>query len=114
MELGYQSGATVAVRLSEVAPLRPLFGTRLWKVDGLGDRYAPTERAVIPVERFLQTYEIPLAAFAVPVPRPGGLPAGLERVTIRFSGAGSAFLDDLGFEPGVAGLASRAEVEPGR
>lgn len=70
-------------------------------VDGLGDRYLPDERLATPVERFLQTYEINLSAFAVPVPRPGAGPSGLESVTIRFEGSGSAYLDDLGFEPAV-------------
>ena len=81
---------------------RPLFSTRRWKFDALGDRYLPSEKLTSPVERFLQTYEIPLSAFTRPMPRPDGGPAGLDLVTIRFEGSGTAYLDDIAFEPPVA------------
>lgn len=101
IELRYRSGAATTVALADVAPVRPLFAATVWKADVLGDRYVPSEKVRTRVERFLQTYAIPLAAFAAPVARPGGGPDGLVSVAIHFAGEGAAFIDDLGFEPAV-------------
>jgi dienelactone hydrolase len=91
-------GTTAEVRLSEVGAMRPLLPTRLWKLDGLGDRYMPAEKIAWPAERVLQTHAIELARFADAAP---GLDLdGLTGVGVRFDGAGSVYLDDIGFEPG--------------
>jgi hypothetical protein len=92
------NGTTAAVRLSEVGPMRPLLPTRLWKLDGLGDRYMPSEKIAWPAERVLQTHAVELARF---VDAAAGLDLGsLTEVRVRFDGAGSVYLDDIGFEPG--------------
>jgi hypothetical protein len=83
--------------LSSVAATRPPLPVRLWKLDFLGDRYMPEERLAWPVERFPQTYAIELARFVDSVP--GFALALVERITLRFDGTGSVYLDDLGFEP---------------
>ena len=99
IELRAADGETAAIRLGAVSPERPLLPARLWKLDGLGDRYLPTERQVIPAERFLQTHEIPLSVFTT---GPAAMDISeLRSVTIRFEGTGSVFLDDVGFEPAV-------------
>ncbi len=99
IELRSGDGQAAAVRLNDVSPERPMLSTRLWKLDGLGDRYLPGERQVIGAERFLQTHDLPLALFASVSP---GLDlADLRTVSVRFDGEGSTFLDDVGFEPAV-------------
>jgi hypothetical protein len=92
-------GTQAALRLSDVAPPRPLIPVQLWKAPGLGDRYAPDERLRWPAERFAQTYAIPLSRFVVAAP---GLDIRrLERVAFRFDGSGSVYIDDIGFEDAV-------------
>jgi hypothetical protein len=92
-------GTEAAVRLSDVAPLRPLLPVQLWKAPGLGDRYAPDERLRWPAERFAQTYAIPLSRFVAVAP---GLDLSrMERVAFRFEGSGSVYIDDVGFEGAV-------------
>jgi hypothetical protein len=100
VELRSADGLRAAVRLGDVAPVRPLLPTRLWKIDGLGDRYLPAEKHVLPAERFLQTYEIELSAFEEATP--GFDPTRLVSLSIGFGGAGAVFLDDVAFEPPVA------------
>jgi len=97
IELRTDDGRTAALRLSEVAPVRPLVPTRLWKLSGLGERYLPGEALAYPAERFLQTYEIDLAAFTAAVP--GFDPTQIASVAVCFAGEGAVFLDDVGFEP---------------
>ncbi|HET9457483.1 MAG TPA: hypothetical protein VFO78_09090 [Candidatus Limnocylindrales bacterium] len=97
LELRAADGRTAALRLSEVVPARPLLPTRLWKLTELGERYLPGEALAYPVERFLQTYEIDLAAFTAAAP--GFDPTRITSVAVCFEGEGAVFLDDVGFEP---------------
>jgi hypothetical protein len=99
IELRTADGLTVAVRLSDVAPARPLLPTRIWKLAGLGERYLPTERHARPAERFLQTYEIDLSAFTAA--SPGFDATRIVGLAICFEGQGEVFLDDVAFEPPV-------------
>lgn len=97
IELRTADGRTASLPLSAVAPTRPLMPTRLWKIGGLGQRYLPTETLAYPAERFLQTYEIDLAAFTATAPRFD--PTEIAAVAVCFEGEGAVFLDDVGFEP---------------
>jgi predicted dienelactone hydrolase len=99
IELLTVDGRAAAARLADVAPGRPSLPTKLWKIDGFGDRYLPTERQVLPAERFFQTYAIDLAAFEPEDDGPGLDLAKLASITFRFDGAGALYLDDIGFEP---------------
>ena len=83
--------------MSAVAPPRPLLPVRLWKLDGLGDRYAPTEQIKYPAERFLQTYAVSLTAFTAVTPTLDVQHP--SQITFRFNSPGSVYLDDVGFEP---------------
>jgi hypothetical protein len=85
--------------MSAVSASRPLLPTRLWKIDGAGDRYLPSERQVLGAERFAQTHAFPLAALLAGSPE-ADIDA-LRAVRFRFDTAGSVLLDDIGFEPGV-------------
>lgn len=91
-------GRERSVVLDEALGIRPLLPTRLWKVDALGARYLPGEQLRSPVERFLQTYRIPLDAFDPALTREDL--ASLHSIVIRFTGFGSVYLDDVAFEPG--------------
>jgi hypothetical protein len=89
-------GRSAAVQLSDVAPARPLMPTRMWKLDGLADRYLPGDSPKTPTERFLVTYAIPLTDFAAAAD-------SLDLTRIRsigfeFDGTGAVFLDDIAFE----------------
>jgi hypothetical protein len=84
------------VRLSDVAPARPLMPTRMWKLDGLADRYLPGDSPETPTERFLVTYEIPLANFAAAAD--GFDPTRIRAIGFEFDGTGAVFLDDVAFE----------------
>jgi hypothetical protein len=98
LELRSTDGETAAVAMSAVAPARPVLPAHLWKLDWLGQRYLPSERIEWPAERFMQTYAIELERFAEANP---ALDLDrLESVTLRFSGSGDAYLDDIAFEPG--------------
>jgi len=97
VEVQVSSGLTTATRLSALTPPRPLLPARLWKIDGLGDRYLPTERQVLDAERFMQTHEIPLRALLTQVPDVDA--TAITRVRLRFDTPGSALVDDIGFEP---------------
>jgi dienelactone hydrolase len=99
IELRTLDGQVASVRLADVAPGRPSLPTKLWKIDGLGDRYLPSERQPLPAERFLQTYAIDLAAFRTRDGGPSLDPARLASITFRFEGSGALYLDDIGFEP---------------
>jgi hypothetical protein len=99
VELRLRDGQVASVRLSDVAPARPLLPTRLWKIAALNDRYLPSEKHVLPAERFLQTYEIELSEFARVLPDFD--PNEIVGLTFRFDGSGSVFLDDIAFEPAV-------------
>jgi hypothetical protein len=99
VELRLRNEQVAAVRLSDVAPARPLLPTRIWKIAALNDRYLPTEKRIIPAERFLQTYEIELSEFARVLPDFD--PDEIVGLTFRFDGSGSVFLDDIAFEPPV-------------
>jgi dienelactone hydrolase len=92
-------GDAAVVSMAALSPMRPPLPTRLWKLDELGARYAPTEIIRWPAERFAQTYALDLAAFAVA--QPGLDVTDLRSIEIRFSGHGAAFIDDLAFEPAV-------------
>lgn len=91
-------GRDRSVALDETLGVRPLLPTRLWKVEALGARYLPDEQLRSPVERFLQTYQVPLAAFDAALTADDL--AGVQSIQVRFTGSGSAYLDDIGFEPG--------------
>ncbi len=94
IELRMTDGRTAVVRLADVAPVRPLLPAQLWKIDGLGARYLPGEAHASPVDRLLQTYRVPLAAFG-----PGSFPpSSIASIGFRFGGAGEAYLDDIAFE----------------
>jgi dienelactone hydrolase len=91
------SGHESAQRLSDVSPPRPVIPVSLWKIDHLGERYLPAEALRWPAERFLQTHAIPLESFAAVDPELDR--SRLAAVILRFTEAGTAFLDDVGFEP---------------
>jgi len=94
IELRMVDGRTAAIRVADVAPVRPLLPAQLWKAPGLGARYLPDEKHASPVDRLLQTYRVPLAAFG-----PDSLrPSAIASIALRFVGAGEAYLDDLAFE----------------
>jgi Chlorophyllase enzyme len=99
IELEFRGGLTTSVRMSAVSASRPLLPTRLWKIDGAGDRYLPSERQVLGAERFAQTHALPLAALLAGSPETDV--DALRAVRFRFDTAGSVLLDDIGFEPGV-------------
>jgi hypothetical protein len=87
-------GRTAELHVADIAPVRPLLPAQLWKAAGLGDRYLPGEQHLSPVDRLLQTYRVPLAAFGL-----GSLrPAAIASIGFRFAGAGEAYLDDIAFE----------------
>ena len=91
------AGSEAALRMSDVSPVRPVIPVRLWKIDGMAERYVPAEALRWPAERFLQTHAIDLALFVSENPT-----LDLERlasVAVRFDGASEAFVDDIGFEP---------------
>ncbi|HWV58442.1 MAG TPA: hypothetical protein VNZ57_13395, partial [Longimicrobiales bacterium] len=90
-------GESAAVRLGTVVPFRPLPRPRVWKNDTLAKRYVREAPPPGVVERFLQTYAIELSHFTAV--NPDLDLTALEAVLLHFDGAGSAFLDDLGFEP---------------
>jgi hypothetical protein len=102
IELEFEDGATLGTRLSALSPSRPLLPTRIWKIDGIGDRYLPSERRVLSAERFLQTHELPLDALL------GGAQhvdaAAIRAIRFRFDEPRSVLLDDVGFEPAVGAL----------
>jgi dienelactone hydrolase len=97
IHLVHADGRERSVVLDEVSGIRPLLPTRLWKLDALGARYLPEERLRSPIERFLQTYEIPLSAFDASLSEQDL--SGISGLVIRFTGTGSAYLDDIAFEP---------------
>ncbi|HSK93455.1 MAG TPA: hypothetical protein VLA76_05290 [Candidatus Angelobacter sp.] len=97
IHLVHADGRERSVVLDEAIGLRPLLPSRLWKVEALGARYLPDEQLRSPVERVLQTYEIPLLAFGT---LSDDEVAGINAIVIRFTGFGSAYLDDVAFEPG--------------
>jgi acetyl esterase/lipase len=99
IELVSRDGCTLSVRLSTVSASRPLLASRLWKIDGAGDRYLPSERQVLGAERFMQTHELPLAALLASVPDADS--TDLKAVRLRFDTPGSLLLDDIGFETTV-------------
>ena len=91
------TGTEAAVRLGDISPPRPVIPVSLWKLDRLGERYLPTEELRWSAERFMQTHTIALDTFreanrAIDVSR-------LATVMLRFAEPGTAFVDDLGFEP---------------
>ncbi|HSI99462.1 MAG TPA: hypothetical protein VLA59_03650 [Patescibacteria group bacterium] len=98
IHLEHADGRERSLVLDDAIGIRPLLPTRLWKVEALGARYLPDEQLKSPIERFLQTYEIPLSAFE-PALASADL-AGIRGLVIRFTGSGSAYLDDIAFEPG--------------
>jgi hypothetical protein len=94
VELRLVDGRSADLRVADVAPIRPLLPAQLWKAAGLGDRYLPGEQHLSPVDRLLQTYRVPLAAFGL-----GSLrPAAIASIGFRFAGAGEAYLDDIAFD----------------
>lgn len=99
VELESVDGRVASARLGDVAPGRPALPTKLWKIDGLGDRYLPGERQPLPAERFLQTYAIDLTEFRPHDGGPGLDPSRLASIAFRFEGRGALYLDDIGFEP---------------
>jgi hypothetical protein len=68
----------------------------MWKLDGLADRYLPGDSPETPTERFLVTYEIPLANFAAAAD--GFDPTRIRAIGFEFDGTGAVFLDDVAFE----------------
>jgi hypothetical protein len=94
-------GRVASIRLSEVAPGRPLLPARIRKLAGLAARYEPDERRLLAAERFLQTYDVGLSTFLAASPEFDL--NDLASVTFQFDGAGAAYLDDVAFEPGVPG-----------
>ncbi|MGZ8563843.1 MAG: alpha/beta hydrolase family protein, partial [Candidatus Limnocylindria bacterium] len=98
IHLMHADGHERSLVLADAVGIRPLLPTRLWKVDALGARYLPGEQLRSPIERFLQTYQIPLSAFD-PALSEEDLP-GIRGLAIRFTGTGSAYLDEIAFEPG--------------
>lgn len=98
IHLVHADGRERSVVLDDVSGIRPLLPTRLWKIDALGARYLPEKQLRSPIERFMQTYEIPLSAFDAALSKEDL--AGIRGVVIRFTGMGSAYLDDIAFEPG--------------
>jgi hypothetical protein len=99
VEVESEDGSTASVRLSDLSPARPLLPSRLWKIDGIGDRYLPTERQILGAERFMQTHEIRLDELLTAVRDAD--PTALRRVRLRFDRPGSVLVDDIGFEPPV-------------
>jgi hypothetical protein len=99
IELELADGRVSSVRMSAVSASRPLLPARLWKIDGIGERYLPEERQLLGAERFLQTHALPLGALLADVPRAN--PADLRAVRFRFDAPGSVLLDDVGFEAAV-------------
>jgi hypothetical protein len=99
IELRSADGRQVSIRLGSVAPGRPQLPARIRKWDALADRYEPTEKRTLPAERFMQTYDVPLAAFDAGAT--GFDLSSLAEVTFRFDAPGAVYLDDIGFEPEV-------------
>jgi hypothetical protein len=99
IELDLDGGVRTSIQMSAVSPSRPLLPARLWKIDGIGERYLPTERQILSAERFLQTHALPLDEMLAPIP--GADPRAIRSVRFRFEGAGSVLLDDVGFEIGA-------------
>jgi predicted dienelactone hydrolase len=99
LEVESASGGTASVRLSDLSPARPLLPSRLWKIDGIGDRYLPTERQILGAERFMQTHEIRLDALLTAIP--DGDLTTLRHVRLRFDRPGSVLVDDIAFEPPI-------------
>lgn len=98
VELEFRGGLTTSMRLSAVSPSRSLLPARLWKIEGAGERYLPSERQVLGAERFAQTHALPLANLLAGSPETDL--ESLRAVRFRFDTAGSVLLDDIGFEPG--------------
>ncbi|HSL76135.1 MAG TPA: hypothetical protein VK867_04255 [Candidatus Limnocylindrales bacterium] len=99
VELELTNDVTTSARLSALSPARPLLPSQLWKIDGIGDRYLPSERQVLDAERFMQTHEIPLTTL---LERVGNANlSDIRRIRLRFDVAGSVLLDDVGFEPPI-------------
>ena len=96
IQLRSSDGSISTTRLSLVAAARPLIPVQLWKFDGLGDRYLVEERHDWSAEQFMQTYEVPLAAFDVG--SHGENPRSVVGIALLFDGQGSVYLDDIGFE----------------
>jgi hypothetical protein len=96
LALTTSDGRAAVVSMADAAPLRPALPTRLWKLDQLGERYAPTEVIRWPAERFAQTYAIDLAAFTAGEQSLDL--ASIVSVQVRFRGDGAAFVDDVAFE----------------
>jgi len=86
-----------SIRLRDVSPPRPVVPVSLWKLDGLGERYLPSEALRWPAERFLQTHAVPLEAFVDA--NPGLDCERLAAVILQFTDPGQAYVDDIGFEP---------------
>jgi hypothetical protein len=99
IELEIADGRVSSARMSTLSASRPLLPARLWKIDGIGERYLPEERQILGAERFLQTHALPLAALLAGVP--GANPSDLRAVRFRFDAPGSVLLDDIGFESAV-------------
>jgi hypothetical protein len=99
IELELADGRVSSVRMSALSASRPLLPTRLWKIDGIGERYLPEERQILGAERFLQTHALPLGALLAVVP--GANPSDVRAIRFRFDAPGSVLLDDIGFESAV-------------
>jgi dienelactone hydrolase len=108
IELEFEGGAMVGTRLSALSPSRPLLPTRIWKIDGIGDRYLPSERRVLSAERFLQTHQLPLDAMLRGAQHVEG--DAIRAIRFRFDEQGSVLLDDVGFEPAVGALSDESTV----
>jgi hypothetical protein len=96
LALATSDGRAAVVSLADAAPLRPALPTRLWKLDQLGERYAPSEVIRWSAERFAQTYAIDLASFTAGEQSLDL--ASIVSVQVRFRGEGAAFVDDIAFE----------------
>lgn len=92
------AGVEASVRLSDVSPPRPVIPVSLWKLERIGERYLPGEVLRWPAERFMQTHAVALQAFLDA--KPSLDLSRLEAVSLRFTEPGTAFVDDIGFEPG--------------
>jgi len=96
IEIATSDGQSATVRLSDVTTPRPVVANELWKLPGLGERYMTDERRATDTERFMHTYAVQLSRLGL---SGIGDVAQIESVSLRFDGAGSAYLDGIGFEP---------------
>jgi hypothetical protein len=97
--LATTDGVTVTLPLAQFAAVPPPLPTQQVKSLWLAQRYHLDWTPVAPVERILQTFDVPLSAFAAA--DPAFCVDHLTRVALQFGGGpGAVYLDQIGFRRG--------------